>query len=75
MSSGVIETPRDLIESLAVVRLPSKTDSHLQRLMDRNSAGQLNPREFEELEGLVELSENLGLLGAKALQVLGRQPS
>jgi hypothetical protein len=71
----VMETPRELIESFAAVRLPSKADSRLQWLMDRNSAGQLQGVEFEELEALVELSENLSLLRAKALHALGRQPT
>lgn len=72
--SAVLETPRDLIELVADVRFPPKTDARLQALMDRNSAGQLQPHEREELESLVELSTQLSLLRARALHVLGRQP-
>jgi hypothetical protein len=67
-----MEAPVELIESFAAVRLPSKTDARLQWLMDRHSLGQLHPAEREELEGLVELSENLSLLRARALHLLGR---
>ena len=69
------ETPRELIESFAAMRFPPKTDSRMQLLMDRNALGQLQPTEREELESLVELSEDLSLLRAKALRVLGRQPT
>jgi hypothetical protein len=44
-------------------------------LMDRNSAGWLTPDEREELEALVELSERLALLRARALLLLGRRPA
>ena len=73
--SAFLETPRELIESFAAVRLPPKTDALLQSLMDRNSVGQLQVHEREELEALVELSENLSLLRAKALLVLGWEPT
>jgi hypothetical protein len=72
--SAVLEAPRDLIELFADVRFPPKTDARLQALMDRNSAGQLQPHERDELESLVELSTQLSLLRARALHVLGRQP-
>jgi hypothetical protein len=71
----VMEIPRELVESFAAVRLPSKTDTRLTWLMDRNSAGQLQTVEFEEMEALVGLSANLSLLRAEALHVLGRQPT
>ena len=72
--SAVLETPRELIELFAEVRFPPKTDARLQALMDRNSAGQLQPHERDEFEALVELSTQLSLLRAKALHVLGRHP-
>lgn len=71
---GMLETPRELLESVASVRFPPKADARIQSLMDLHSRGLLQPIEKEELEGLVELSENLGLLRAKALHVLGLQP-
>ena len=72
--TATLETPRDLVQSFAEVRLPVKADARLQSLMDRNKEGQLQPHERDELESLVELSETLGLLRAGALKVLGRRP-
>jgi hypothetical protein len=71
--SAVIETPVDLIESIADMRFPAKTDARLQKLMDRNTNGELTPDERTELESLVELSETISLVRAKALRVLGRK--
>ena len=42
--------------------------------MDRNNEGLLNERETEELEGLVELSEQMSLVRGEALQILGKRP-
>jgi len=42
--------------------------------MDRNTNGVLLPGERDELETLVELSETLALVRAKALDLLGRRP-
>jgi len=42
--------------------------------MDRNNEGLLQETEREELEALVELSEQLSLVRAEALQILGKQP-
>ena len=72
---AVIEAPVEMIEAMAELRFPSKTDQLLQSLMDRNTEGKLTPEEREELEGLVELSQTIALVRAKALQVLGRKPS
>ena len=71
---NVIEAPVELVESLASLRFPTRTDARLQRLMDRNSAGGLNSSEREELEDLVDLSEAMSLLRAEALRLLGRKP-
>ncbi|HJT76938.1 MAG TPA: hypothetical protein VJ739_07015 [Gemmataceae bacterium] len=43
--------------------------------MDRNTEGTLTTAEREELEALVELSETISLLRARALRLLGRQPA
>lgn len=72
---AVVEAPVSLMESVAGMRFPPKADSHIQRLMDRNSAGQLTPAERDELEALVELSESIALVRAEALKVLGRAPA
>jgi hypothetical protein len=72
---AVVQTPVELVESIAGLRFPAKTDARLRGLMDRNTNGQLTPSESEELESLVELSESLSIIRAKALRVLGRKPA
>jgi hypothetical protein len=72
---SVIQAPLELVEAIAALRLPPKTDRRLQELMDRNTAGQLSPEERSDLESLVELSESISLLRAKALHLLGRKPA
>ncbi len=67
--------PLELAETVAVLRLTPKADQRLQELMDRNTNGLLTETEREDLEALIELSENLSLLRAKALLVLGRKPA
>jgi hypothetical protein len=43
--------------------------------MDRHNEWLLQEAEREELEALVELSEQLSLVRGGALQILGKQPS
>jgi len=45
-----------------------------QRAHILNNEGLLQESEREELEALVELSEQLSLIRGEALQILGRQP-
>jgi hypothetical protein len=71
----MLQVPADVITSLAELRLPSKADQLLQSLMDRNNEGQLSPEERDELEALAELSENLSLVRARALGLLGKTPA
>jgi len=71
--STVVQAPLELMEEVAMLRIPPKSDVRLQDLMDRNNNGQLNKQEREELEALVEWSENLSLLRAKVLRCLGRK--
>jgi len=71
--NGVIAAPVDWVESVGNLRLPPKADRRLQDLMDRNNEGLLNEREREELEALAELSEQLSLVRAEAMQVLSKQ--
>jgi hypothetical protein len=71
---STIPAPAEWLATIGELRLPSKTDSHLQRLMDRNNDGKLSAAEREELEALVELSERLSLVRAEALHLLGREP-
>jgi hypothetical protein len=72
---ATVEAPLELVEALAGLRFPKKTDAHLQGLMDRNTEGQLTELESAELEALVELSEHLAILRAQALRLLGRKPA
>jgi hypothetical protein len=71
----VIEAPLEMVEAVASLRLPGKTDRRLQFLMDRNNDGALTAAEREELEALVELSETISLVRAQALYLLGRKPT
>lgn len=72
--STVIEAPRTLVESIAAMRFPARTDALMQSLMDRNTNGQLSVTERDELEALAELSESIALVRAQALKLLGRSP-
>jgi hypothetical protein len=71
---AVLQAPREMVEAVAALRFPPKMDRHLQHLMDLNTDGSLRPEEYEELEALIELSEIMALVRAKALQLLGRRP-
>lgn len=66
---------REMIESVADLRLPPKANQRLQSLMDRNAEGALSPEELEDLAMLAELSETISLLRARALRMLGRKPA
>jgi hypothetical protein len=70
----MIAAPVDWVEAVGNLQLPSKADHRLQELMDRNNEGQLLESEKDELEALVELSEQLSLVRGEALQILGKRP-
>ena len=70
--TAVLEAPLELVESVAAMRFPAKTDALLQALMDRNTNGLLDHSEREELEALAELSETISIVRARALRLLGR---
>ena len=71
---ATISAPGEWIEFVGDLRLPSRANERLQQLMDRNTEGLLTESERTELETLVELSEQLSLVRAQALQLLGRKP-
>jgi hypothetical protein len=73
--SGVVQAPVEWIEAVGNLRFPPRADAWLRELMDKNTEGRLSADEREELEALVELSENMALVRAKALQLLGRRPA
>jgi hypothetical protein len=70
----VLQAPREMVEEVAGLRFPPRADRRLLLLMDRNNDGQLTAEEREEMETLVELSESISLVRAKALSLLGRSP-
>jgi hypothetical protein len=72
---ATVAAPLEWVESVSDLRLPSRANERLQQLMDRNTEGLLTEAERAELEALVELSETLALVRAKALQLLGRTPA
>jgi hypothetical protein len=49
MMSTTIAAPAEWVETIGDLRLPAKTDTRLQQLMDRNNEGELSPPEREEL--------------------------
>jgi hypothetical protein len=69
-----VAAPVEWVESVSDLRLPPKANARLQQLMNRNTEGLLTETEGTELETLVELSETLSLVRARALQLLGRRP-
>jgi hypothetical protein len=71
---ATIAAPVDWIKAVGNLRFPSKTDHRLQDLMDRNNEGLLQESEKEELQALVELSEQLSLVRGEAFRILGTQP-
>lgn len=72
--SATIAAPVNWVEAVGNLHFPSKADRRLQELMDRNNDGLLDQSEREELEALVELSEQLSLVRGEALQILGKRP-
>ena len=72
--NSTMEAPVGWVESVGNLRFPAKADQRLQALMDRNNEGLLQESERQELEALAELSEQLSLVRAEALGLLGRQP-
>jgi hypothetical protein len=72
--NSTVAAPIDWVEAVGKLHFPSKADHRLQELMDRNTEGLLPESEKEELEALVELSEQLSLVRGEALQILGKQP-
>ena len=71
---ATVAAPVEWVESVSDLRLPPRADARLQQLMDRNTEGLLTQAEYAEFEALVELSEQLSLVRAQALHVLGRKP-
>ena len=71
---ATVAAPVEWVESVSDLRLPPRANERLQQLMDRNTEGLLTDAEHAEFEALVELSEQLSLVRAQALHLLGRKP-
>lgn len=72
--SATLSAPIDWVQTVGELRLPPTADRRLQELMDRNNDGQLSEGERRELESLVDVSQQLSLVRATALHLLGRKP-
>jgi hypothetical protein len=72
--NSTVAAPLDWVKAVGNLHFPSKADHRFQELMNRNNEGLLRESEREELEALVELSEQLSLVRGEALQILGQQP-
>jgi hypothetical protein len=72
---ATVAAPLEWVESVSDLRLPSRANARLQQLMNRNTEGLLTEAERAELETLVELSEQLSLVRATALHLLGQKPA
>lgn len=70
--SALVAAPRELVEAVAAFHLPATADRRLRVLMDRNNDGALTGEERDELQALADLSEELSLVRADALHLLGR---
>ena len=70
-----VAAPVEWVEAVSGLRLPPQVNARLQHLMDCNTEGLLTDVERAELETLVELSEQLALVRATALHLLGRKPA
>ncbi len=67
--------PEAWIRSIGDLRLPTETDRRLQELMDLNNDGLLKPAKKQELAALAAWIEEVSLLRAQALQLLGLRPA
>ena len=72
---ATIETPKSWVATIGALALPERVERRLQELMDRNNEGLLTATESDELAALVEWSEEVSLLRAEALQLLGQRPA
>ena len=76
MSSQHILVDLEMPLGLEQFKLPPGVNERLQTLLNRQDAGEtLTTSEREEAEGLVELSEMLSLLRARAQRVWDEEPS
>ena len=76
MSTQHIIVELEMPLELAQFKLPQGVNERLQNLLDRQDAGEiLTDGERNEAQGLVELSEMLSLLRARAQRIWREDPS
>ena len=63
------------VDDLTDIRFSPAMNARVQDLMGRNNDGALSAPEREELESLVDWSEQISLVRAKALQFMGKKPA
>ena len=63
------------VNDLTDIRFSPAMNARIQDLMDRNNNGALSTAEREELEGLVDWSEQISLVRAQALNFMGKKPA
>ena len=73
--NATVPAPEAWVRSVCDLRLPPQADKHLHDLMDRNNEGLLQQHEKDELAALAAWSEEVSLLRAEAMSLLGRQPA
>ncbi len=71
--SATITAPLDWAEAVGNLHFPIKADRRLQELMDRNNEDLLDSVERDELEALVELSEQMSLVRGEAIRISGKR--
>ena len=71
---ATVTVPVEWVKFVSGLQLPPQANERLQHLMHENTEGRLTEIEREELEVLIELSEQLSLVRAQALQLLGHRP-
>ncbi len=69
-----VNAPLQWVERITLLRLPNHADQRLQELMNKNNEGKLSEQERADLAALAEMSEQLSLIRAEALHLLGRKP-
>jgi hypothetical protein len=70
----MVPTPKDFLEYLADMKFSPDANARIQDLMDRNNDGLLSSQEREVLATLASLSQDMSIVRARALMLLGRKP-
>jgi len=63
------------VDGLTNIRFSPAMNTRIQHLMDLNNEGKLSAEDREELESLVDWSEQISLVRAGAFQLMGKKPA